>query len=261
MKTAKLWLKFTSIDLQREMAYRWNFMIKLFSDTLFGLFGPVIAYLIYSNSNGLPGWSFEQLLLFQGIALITFGISNTIFGRFAEHTIDDIRWGKFDVKLMRPAKPLLYQLATSARPDAFGSVMAGIAITAYAFSKLGLALTAGNGMAAAITIFMAVLFLFSLEILVAALAFLVIKSYVLMELFYALLGVGDYPISIYGGLGTFVFTFVFPVGLAAFYPTQALFGILSLAGAAKIALAGLAFFAFSAGLWNLGIKQYKSAGG
>ncbi|MBI4095875.1 MAG: ABC-2 family transporter protein [DPANN group archaeon] len=261
MNVIKVWLNFASISLQHELAYRTNFIIKLVADGLFSFMLPIVAAVIYSNSKGLPGWSFEQLLLMQGISVLAFGISSTIFGRFAEHTVQDVRNGTFDMKMIRPTHPLLYQLATSCRLDGLASAFSGVAILLYAAGKLGLAFSVQNMAAFLIILFLSQIFLLSLEIMIASLAFLVVRSFILLDFFYSLTSMGDYPLNIYGGFGLMVFTFIVPIGLASFYPAMAILGQLSLTKIAELTVVAFAFFGFSLMLWNLGIKQYKSAGG
>ncbi len=261
MNTAKVWLKFAAITMQHEMAYRWNFMIKLIADGFFSFVQPIMTAIIYLNSNGLPGWSFGQILLLQGIGTIAYGISATIFGRFADHTIQDVRNGLFDMKMTRPAHPLLYQLATSCSLENSAALISGVVIAIYAAGLLDLTLSLWNFLAFLFILFLSQIFLFSLEVLVASLGFLVVKSFILLDFFYSLTNVGDYPISIYGGLGMMLFTFVFPIGLASFYPASAILGRLSLTTLIELAITAFAFLGFSLILWRLGIKKYQSAGG
>ncbi len=57
------------------------------------------------------------------------------------------------------------------------------------------------------------------------------------------------------------FTFVFPIGLASFYPAQALLGLVSPGMLALLALIAISFFVVSLLAWNSGMKKYQSAGG
>ena len=261
LRWLRLWKNWASLELASQMAYKWNFFLKFFGAITFGVIGPLIAILIYTNSKGIPGWSFEQFLLLTGLFALASGLSAFFSMPMTFHTIEKVREGDYDVDLVRPMRPLSYALATSTDLDQLAEILVGISVIAYVMPKLGLQLAAANIAASLLLLLMAVVFFLSLNIIIAAFAFLFVKTYALIDLFYEVAKVGKNPITAYGKTGSLLLTYVFPVGLAAFYPAQALFGVLSLAEILKLSLIALGFLAFAITLWELGIRKYQSAGG
>jgi ABC-2 type transport system permease protein len=261
MKFWKIWKGWLKLGIAAEMAYRLNFLMKGFAMVTFDSFGPLLAILVYSVSKGIPGWSFEELLLMQAIFILTNGLTHFMFWGFAGRTINLVQDGLYDRELVRPGNPLLMALATGSDMDGFPRVITGSVIATYALIKLGWIFNPVNLFYFIVLIISAVMFFLSLQIIIAALAFLFVKSYTMMNIFDSLSDMGKNPLTVFGPMGTVLLTFVFPIGLAAFYPASALLGRLAPLNVLMLFLIGLTFFGLSAGLWAIGIKKYSSAGG
>lgn len=261
MKFWRIWKGWFKLELAAEMTYRFNFFLKTIAFVIFDMFGPILAMVIYNVSKGLPGWTFEEFLLLQGTFILSTGLTLLLFWRFADHIVEEVRWGNYDKDLVKPANPLMLALATGSDLDGLPKTLVGIIVAAYALLKIGWVFNLLHLFAYCVLIIAAVIFLLSLQVIIAAMAFLFVKSYTLMNIFDVLTDIGKNPISVFGSLGSLIFTFVFPVGLAAFYPASAILGKISLLQVGGVVLIALAFFGFGVLLWTLGIKKYASAGG
>jgi ABC-2 type transport system permease protein len=261
MKFWRIWKGWFKLEIAAEMAYRLNFILKTIAFVTFDMFGPFLAMIIYGVSAGLPGWTFEEFLLLQGTFILSTGLTHLFFWGFAGKIVNDVRYGYYDKELVKPANPLLLSLANGSDLDGLPSSIVGIVIAAYALLKIGWVFNVFQLFAYGILVIAAVIFLLSLQIIIAAMAFLFVKSYTLLNIFDVLTDIGKNPISVFGSFGALIFTFAFPIGLAAFYPASAILGKLSFIQVGGIVLVSLAFFGFSVLLWNQGIKRYASAGG
>ena len=256
----KVWKSASKLELSDELAYRFNFILKILGYVLFSIMGPIAGLLIYNSSAGIPGWSFEEFLLLLGTFTAAIGIDNTFFAPMTWRTIEKIQWGVYDTDLIRPMCPLALAI-NRFNPDGLPDVAVGFILINFALIKMGWIFNVVNLASYLFLLGLAVLFLFSLDIAVTALAFLVVKSWVLLNILDEIVSIGKTPISIFGPIGILLFTFIFPVGLAAFYPASALLGQLPTFKIVELAIVALAFFTFSALLWNAAIKKYTSAGG
>ena len=75
-----LFLLNARIVLMRLMAYRVDFVLSLVVGLGFSAMGPVFQFLLYQRSAGYPGWSLEEILLFQAVLLLIGGLCETAFG-------------------------------------------------------------------------------------------------------------------------------------------------------------------------------------
>lgn len=261
MRTLKIIRRAAGMQLSRDMAYKWNFFIKLGATVVQDLIGPLIILLIYSTTSGIPGWSFYEFILFQGTLTFVFGIGHFLFVSIPVETIYNVRNGTFDKFLVQPVNTLIYLTASAFDWDGISQVFVGIFLVVFAFMKLNLAVFSVNTLAFLFLVLLGLLFQYSIMVLIGALTFTLIQSWALLDLVFKLTDFARYPSNVYGLSIQFFITFLFPIAISAFYPVQALLHGFNLIFLLKASIPVILFFAFSLWLWNIGIKKYTSAGG
>lgn len=261
MNYLRLFKKIFALEISTEMAYKTNFFIKSLALITADLIGPLITLLIYSNSSGIPGWSFEEFLLFQGTFIFVMGMSHFLLLMLPYHVIENVREGTFDKILIKPYNPLLYLSFSSIDLEGLAEVSAGLFLIVYSFIKLNLVLFSFNTVLYIFLMLLGFIFLYAAFVLMSSLAFLFVKSFGLFDLFFKIMDVARYPISIYEGGMRFLFTFIIPIGIVSFYPASALISDLSFMVITKVLMLVILFLAFSICMWNHAIKKYTSAGG
>jgi ABC-2 type transport system permease protein len=259
--TLKVLRKASGMNMSREMAYKWNFFIKMGATLLQDFIGPIIILLIYSTTSGIPGWTFYEFLLFQGTLTLVMGVGHFLFVGIPVEVIHNIRNGTFDKYLLNPVNVLVYLTVIAMDWDGLAQVFSGIVLLVIAFAKLNIALISYGMLAYAILVLLAFLFQYAVMILVSALAFLMIQSWALLDLFFKLADLARYPSNVYGSGVQFFITFLFPVSISAFYPAQALLNGFNLLPVLKVGIPVIIFFLFSLWLWKAAMKKYASAGG
>jgi len=260
-KYLKLWKRTFELELSSEMAYKTNFLIKSFALLIADLIGPIITMLIYSSSSGIPGWRFEEFILFQGTFILVTGISHAFILTFPVIVVENVREGTFDKILTKPFNTLLYLSFSAIDIEGFAEIFAGLALIIFAFIKLNIILFSWNALLYIMIMITALLFLYSLLVIISSLAFLFVKSFALFELLFKILDVSRYPMNIYGVEMRFIFTFILPVAIVSFYPASALLGTLNIMSLIEIFIPIILFFCLSIIIWNLALKKYTSAGG
>lgn len=261
MSLLNIWKGWIKLELSKEIAYRLNFLFKAIAMFAFGISGPLVAIIIYGVSKGIPGWNFEEFLLLTGIFLFIKGLNHLIFESMTWKTIDLIREGSYDVRLVKPINPLTYATLTAFDIDGITNTLLGGFVLTFALIKIGWIFNLINLVSFIFLIFLALLFIYSIDILITSMAFLVVKSYALLDIFREFTNIGKNPLTIYGATGSMVFTFIFPVGLAAFYPASAILGRIPTITIFYLAAIAFGFYCFVLLMWKLAIKKYSSAGG
>jgi len=261
MSWFNIWRGWVKLEISKLMAYRFNFVLKSIAMLIFGIGGPLIAMIIYNISSGIPGWTFEEFLLINGIFIFIAGLNHLLFESMTWRIIHKVRDGSFDVRLVKPISALIYATITGVELEGLSRTFLGGIIIVYSLVKMGWAFSLINLVSFIFLIFLAMIFMYSIDVITTALSFLVVKSYALMDIFREFTHVGRYPITIYGTTGMMAFTFLFPVGLAAFYPASAILGKIPTITIFYLAAVAFAFFGFSILLWKLAIRKYSSAGG
>ena len=136
----------------------------------------------------------------------------------------------------------------------------GLFLIILAITRLG-SISGINIVAFAGVSLLAIAFLAALAVFVAAIAFISVKSQGLWQILHAAEEYASYPLNIYPGGLKFAFTFILPVGLAGFYPAQALLGRLDLGLIPWLVLVTFSFLTLALLFWSWALKRYTSAGG
>lgn len=261
MKFIRILGKTISMSLAGEMVYKWNFYIKGFAMLLSDFIGPLLTIIIYSTTLGIPGWSLHEFFLFQGTLILIFGLGHTFALRLPYEVIHCIREGEFDKYLVKPYNTLLYLVAESFLIDGLPEILAGILVIAYAMIKLGISVFSLDFVLYLVLILAGFFMQISISVLVSAMAFLVVRSEALMNLYFKISDFVRYPISVYAVGIQFVLTFLLPLAVSSFYPATVLLRGASPGLLASVLLPVIVFTTVTVFLWSLAMKKYTSAGG
>lgn len=261
MKYMKVMLKSLAMEISSEMAYKWNFIIKLISLIFADIVAPLVVLLIYTHTSGIPGWNFEQFVLFQGTFTLVLGLNHFSQVLIPYKVMYEIREGTFDKYLIKPFKTLALLTITSWDLEGMAEVAVGIGLVSWAMLKLGMSVFSFNFLFYLFSILIAYVFLYCLMVLLASLGFLVIKSYALFDLFWKATDFARYPMDIYGPSLRLILTFIFPIAIASFYPATVLLKGVDLWMMARMIIPIVIIFTITMFAWSSAMKKYASAGG
>lgn len=257
----KLWLKYWALELSAHLAYKANFVTKMLALIFMDLVGPLVILLIYTSTAGIPGWSLEEFILFQGTMTLVFGFAHSFIIMMPVRVLEDVREGHFDKHLLKPFNTLKYFLFSSPDIDGLTELAVGLALISWAFVKLGLTVFSTNFLIYILLVMVGFLFQYAIFITISALAFLFIKSWALFDIMFTLSNFARYPLSIYNNSFVFFLTFLFPIAVSAFYPAEVLLRGLTFLTLIKVILPVIVAFCVSVWFWNKAMKKYSSAGG
>ncbi len=256
--SVKLWLKYAGIAIAQRMAYRGEYLISILAMFILELVNPLLAFIIYFNSPGFEGWTLYQLILLQGIFMLVRGTSSVFFYGIVWNSNMSVSGGFFDTVLLKPRNALFLFICQSFDAEDIGKILGGLLLSIYGFSKVDIN---GAGIIfAIISIIIGIIFIFCLALISSALIFRFTKISRIYELYEILAMIGQYPKAIYPKTIGLIFTFVFPILLAASVPAEALIGSFSL----DILISGivaLILLTISLYVWFSAVKRYSSAGG
>lgn len=261
MKYPRLAGKMVQIQLNKDLAYKANFIISILGMLLGDFIGPLVAIIIYSTTLGIPGWSLDQFLLFQGTYTLVFGLGHVLCLGFFYTVYEAVERGEFDKYLLKPYNSWLYIMAIGIDWDGSPEVLFGAALTAYAMIQLHTNIISAGFLAYLLLVAVGVLFQYTIITLIASGSFLAVKNEALMQTFYKLSDFARYPLSVYGVGLRFFLTFLFPVAISAFYPAEALLRGMSISNIVLVIVPVIVLFAASLWMWNMTIRKYSSAGG
>jgi len=261
-KYLKVMKKTLGISLSSSMEYRISFFLLIISVTIFSMILPLIGFLIYSTSKGIPGWKFEEFILMTGTIELIYGICHFSVLSMMNFVAFSVESGKFDTILIKPINSLFYSSFVEWEFDGVGNIIVGTFLVGWSLIKMNWIFNLINLISYFMLIFCGIMVLYSLIIIITSFSFVVMRIEILFELFWSLYSLTDWPLTIYGGILRFILTFVIPFGIAGFYPAEAILGrIESPFFVLVLVCVSFIFFGIALLSWKLGIRKYVSAGG
>jgi len=251
--------------LRSQLQYRTNCMILIIMGLIWQGTGFVFIWVILSQFQNLNGWSLGEIAFLYGLRLIVHACSMLFFGIF--HRLEAlIRRGDFDKFLSSPVPPLLTFMTYQFPIAACGDLLGGILIFAIALTRVNVSWSPLACIYLVLALIGGCLVETAVKLTVSSLAFRTLSSFFLVSFFDDAMSLaGNYPLTIYGSLTRFFFTFLLPIAFLAYFPTVVLLhrtGELSVSPvfAFLSPLIGAILFILACFLFQRELRYYQSSG-
>jgi ABC-2 type transport system permease protein len=253
-----LWV-FLRVGVMGELAYRANFLVRLFQSLI--ELGTALAGLavVFSYTNTLGGWRPDEVVALVGVYFLISGVISLVIQPSMERLIDSVREGTLDFTLTKPEDA---QLLVSVQGVAIWSLLdiaLGFGVLAVALVRLGENVGIWQAAVFAAMLLAGGVIVYSFWLILATLSFWFVRVENILVIFQSMYEAGRWPVSIYPGWLRFGLTFLVPVAFATTVPAEALTGRLNwqtLLG--TLALAAL-LLVVSRLFWRVGIRHYSGA--
>lgn len=248
------------LNIKSIMIYDADFIIGIIAmiiKTFINFFMLLILFRVITNING---WDFNHILFIYGFSTTSFAIWHCFF--INTITIPYyIKTGEFDRFLSRPYNPLFLIMIEGFDEDGWGELIFGIIVSVISIIRLNIA--------SYILLFLPIMWFASsliyagISIMLSIISFFTIDNIDITDITLQLNNYSKYPLDIYSKTLKIIFTFVFPIGFASFYPSL-MFIDISVKNRILLIICIVAicilFFALSCYIWNKSLKKYTSSG-
>jgi len=256
--------RFWGTSLAAELEYPLNAWIELLS-VLGNLAGSVfVLQLLFGGGPQLGGWSWSGALVVLGLYTVLDGFTTCVLQPNLSRIVNHVQTGTLDYVLLKPIDSQFWLSARTVSPWGLPGILAGLGLIAWALLNRGHGAPSGLPAAGPVLLSLALLFaalviLYSLWFVLAALSIWFVKVWNATEVLRSVLAAGRYPLSAYPPALRLVFTTVLPVAFLTTVPAQAILGIaqprwlVASAAVALLSLVGCRAF------WQLALRHYTSA--
>lgn len=256
-KIFDIYRTFLKIDFKRVWLYKFNVIAGNLGFLLDSLSELFVIFMITSFNGGLAHWSTSDIVLIY----LFMNAVTAVWEVFFVTTLDIpdlIQSGELDIYLMRPLNPLFQIIMIEIDEEALAEMV--IYVMSF-FVMLYLKTMSFSSILLALILLLTTLFLVEgVYLTISSMAFWLKNSDGLRSIYWRLMGMSDYPLSIYPKTVQILLT-VIPVGFMAYYPVDILLHQHSILYIISIILAGPFFFALSYFIvWKVGLKHYSSFG-
>jgi ABC-2 type transport system permease protein len=245
--------------LVREMQFRSNFIIRLFTEVLWLGMQVIYVEVLYGLTRSIGGWNVWEMVILLGTNHIINQLFEAFFFDNCTKLVDQIRQGDLDFVLV---KPINSQFMVSLRYTDYASItnsLAGFAMIGFAIYKLGTAITPREVLLFFVLVLNGIFILYAMMFCLSILTFWIGRASNLFELYYQLTQFTRYPGEIYRfGLRMVLLTAI-PMLVVSNFPAKVLVGGLFSSYLVYGCVIGFSFLLTTVWVWNLGLKRYRSA--
>ena len=249
--------------LNRELAFRGNFLVKISVEALW--LGILLAFYstVFARTKSIAGWSEAEYMFFVGCFFALNGMIETLFLENCNEFAELVRTGDLDFLLL---KPIDEQFLISCRRIDWGTgpnVLMGAAVMALSLRGMGWSFDPLRLAVFLVTFACGTAIAYSFMLALTALSVWMVRNQSLMEMWWLFSSLARYPKEIFLGtwaepVGVF-FTFVMPILLVVNVPAAAMVRVLdpamvgyTLAATVAVAWASRRFFRHA-------LRSYRSA--
>lgn len=218
----------------------------------------LFLYVIFSSVPELGKWNHDQLLLIYGLFVWNKGLAN--FFTTSLYSIEKhITEGSFDGILVRPVLPIYQILGESLEIGELVNMVVGAALLAVSLVKLPEVNSIVVTVVLLLFSILSVALIFAIRLICMSVAFWTLTSFPVAIAVDNVSDFAKYPTGIYNKGLKFMLDYIVPFSIIAYFPACVI-----LEESAKSVWISLVvttvLFVLSPGIWNLGIKHYKSGG-
>ena len=247
------------VGIMNEMQYRINFVMEVVQSVLQIGTALVVLAIVFSHTDSLGGWSRNELLAVIGVYTLVRGLVKMFVQPNMERVVGEIREGKLDHALIKPADSQLLVSIRDVRFWQVADVLVGAIVVCVALVRLRATVSAVDLAAFAVMLAVGSVSIYCFWLLLATAAFWLVRINEVQELFDGLYRAGQYPVGIYPGWLKVGLAFLVPLAFAVTVPAEAATGRLTwVAGAVSVVMTALLVVG-SRWLWHRGLRRYDGA--
>jgi ABC-2 type transport system permease protein len=250
---------FFRVGVMNEMQYRINFFLQLVQSLLTVGTGLIVLAVVFSKTDELGGWSRPQLLAVMGVFTLVGGVIRTFIQPNMERVVNDVREGKLDFALTKPADAQLLVSVRDVRFWQLTDVLVGLAVLTVALVQLRSTMQWHHVVVFIALLLSGLISIYCFWLMLASASFWLVRINEVQELFDGLFRAGQYPVGIYPGWLRYGLTFIIPLAFAITVPSEAVTGRLAWQSVVVMIAFTAVLLVVSRWLWRRGLRRYGGA--
>lgn len=220
----RLFGAFARFGLANELAFRANFLVKIFVEVLWLSILLLFYQTIFSKTSAVAGWTQSEYLFFIGCHYALAGLIETLFLENCTGFPELIRTGDLDFILLRPIDEQFLVTTRWVDWSTAPNVLLGAGVMGFALRDMHWQFDPFRLGAFAVLFVCGAAMAYSFLLLLTSLSVWMVRNQSLMELWWLFTTLMRYPREIYQGRWGFpfglFFTFVIPVVLVVNVPAH-----------------------------------------
>lgn len=247
-------------DLKSKMSYRTDFILSIIGMLLSNIAGFISFWILFQNFPSIMGWNYYEMLFFYGFSLLSLTPVQCFFDN-NWNLRSNIYSGDFIKYYFRPLNMFFYYESEIFDIKGIGQFIFGIGTIIYAWGKLNIPVTVLSIVLLVGCFISASLFMIALMNVSAALNFWLVDFALMMQFVWKFKDYARYPITIFGTVFRFLFTFVIPIAFITYYPSLFFLRADNIPVLSYLTpVLGIVFLYISYKIWMKGVDSYSGTG-
>lgn len=256
---ARIWFTTFKHSLSKSTTYRLEVVARALRGIFLVVVQIVLINAVIGNEETFVGWRKEEMYLLAGVFNTVNYVSWSFFSINLWRMEEKILKGEFDFILTKPFSSIFGASFTEFFIDDLVSAVSGFMLIGYYVINNFGDITFINSIFFIISILCAFAIWFSFELIFASFDFIKVKNG-LRELKKQLVGIGKYPVDIWGGnLKSIFFTFL-PIAFVGSVPARVLQGYYDWRFVVLSVIISIIFVLLARVIWYKSLKKYSSVG-
>jgi len=256
----KIYFSIIAQDIKAKMSYRADFIISLIGMLVTNVVGFISFWILFQNFPSISGWKYEEIVFLYSFSLIALVPQQCLFDN-NWNLQQQVYSGDFIKYCFRPINVFFYFISEIFDIKGLGQLVIGISMLVYSWNKLSLEFSFIIMLKLIILLLTASLFMIAMTNISAATCFWLINTGVIMMMMSQLKDYARYPVTIFGKIFRFIFTFIIPIAFISYYPSLIFLNpddVPILTWMSPII--GVIFFIGSYFFWIKGASEYSGTG-
>lgn len=257
----KIFWTFRRIQLMKMIEYRSDFWFWMIVSLMWTGFNYFYFGLIFTQGNGVKGWSYDQILLLISFYTMLDAFTWSVFYPNMRQYTEEVFNGELSKYLLLPVNNIFILLTSHATYHNVPRFLVGLGVLIHTVNKLNLSLTFLQIVLVLVLFCFSILLLYSCWFILATFSFWVERLRNINEIMPQFRSVYQVPLQVYTGITGLVFTFLLPLGLVTTLPSEVLLGKIQYQYIIFFCCMSVLFFTASVKFYKVSIKKYISVGG
>ena len=263
LRHLRLVMSFAKFSLLGEMAFRANFLVKVFVELLWLSLMIAFYNTVFSKTGDVAGWNRYEYFFFLGCFYAMEGLMETLFlGNFGEFA-ELVRTGNLDLVLLKPADEQVMVSFKTIEWSTAPNIIMGMSMMGYSAWNLGIGFDVSRIFGFVIGFGNGLIIAYSFLLMLASTSVWLVRNQSLYEVWWLFTSLMRYPREIFDNSWAWVigwfFTFVVPVLLALNVPAASMVKIFNPAMVLYANVAAIVLLVISRQVFRRALRSYRSA--
>lgn len=259
----RLWSALARYSLTRELAFRFNFLIKMFVEILWLSILLLFYHTVFAKTSMVASWDREQYLFFVGCYFTMGGILETFFLENCNSFADLIRTGDLDFYLLKPVDEQFLISCRTVDWSCVPNILMGIGVMSIAVWQGGWNVDVQTVLLFALVFLCGAVLAYGFLFMLTAASVWFLRNQSLYEAWWLFTTLMRYPREIFQGTVAnavgFVFSFVIPIMLVTNIPAHVMLQTVAPGMLPYLVGATLAVLWVSRRFFKYALRRYRSA--